>query len=73
MNTELELNNKIISLTNEIKKRYPELLKYIAEIPVKDVFESNFEINNKNLLDYYNTLKIIFDKYAAEHEDNKKK
>lgn len=71
MKTELEINDKIIRLTNEIRNKYPELLKYIAEIPVKDVFESNFEINNKNLLDYYNTLKIIFDKYATEHAEYK--
>ena len=73
MNTESEINNKIISLVNEIKDKYPELAKYIAEIPVKDVFKDSSEISNKNLLDYYNTLKTIFDKYAAEHAGYKKK
>ena len=48
-----------------------KLLKYIAEIPVKDVFETNYEINNKHLLDYYNTLKIILEKYEKEHSPNK--
>lgn len=67
MKTELEINNDILFITNEIKNTYPELLKYIGEIPVKDVFETNFEVNTKNLLDYYNTLKIIFDEYALKH------
>lgn len=70
MKTELNINNDILRLTNEIKNTYPELLKYISEIPVKDVFKLNFEINSKNLLGYYNTLKIILEKYKAEHLSN---
>ena len=70
MKTELNINNDILRLTNEIENTYPELLKYISEIPVKDVFESTFEINSKNLLGYYNTLKIILEKYKAEHLSN---
>ena len=67
MKVELEINNKILYLTNEIKKKYPELIKYIGEIPVKDVFTNSYEVNTKNLLDYYNTLKIIFDEYDLMH------
>lgn len=70
MKTELNINNDILRLTNEIENTYPELLKYISEIPVKDVFKLNFEINSKNLLGYYNTLKIILEKYKAEHLSN---
>ena len=70
MKTELDINNDILRLTNEIENTYPELLKYISEIPVKDVFKLNFEINSKNLLGYYNTLKIILEKYKAEHLSN---
>lgn len=70
MKTELNINNDILRLTNEIENTYPELLKYIAEIPVKDVFKLNFEINSKNILGYYNTLKIILEKYKAEHLSN---
>ena len=71
MQTEIEITEKILRLTNEMKNKYPELLKYIAEIPVKDVFETDYEINNKHLLDYYNTLKIILEKYEKEHSPNK--
>ena len=67
MKVELEVNNKIICLTSEIKKTYPELIKYINEIPVKDVFTTSYEVNTKNLLDYYNTLKIIFEEYGFKH------
>ena len=67
MKIELEVNNKILCLTNEIKTKYPELIKYIGEIPVKDVFTNNYEVNTKNLLDYYDTLKIIFNEYRLKH------
>jgi hypothetical protein len=70
MKTALEINNSILCLTNEIKKTYPELIKYIAEIPVKDVFTTSYQVNTKNLLDYYNTLEIIFYEYALKHNKN---
>jgi hypothetical protein len=67
MKIELEVNTKILCLTNEMKAKYPELIKYIGEIPVKDVFTNNYEVNTKNLLDYYNTLKKIFNEYRLKH------
>lgn len=65
MNTKIELQQKIISITAKIHKEFPELSKHISEIPINDSEED--EINIKNLEDYYHSLKEIVNKYAKTH------
>ncbi len=62
---ELDLDKKILNITNIIYKEYPELVKYITEIP-----ESNSkgqEFNVENLQRYYGSLQDIINKYSLTH------
>ena len=70
--TEKELNSKILEITMRIKNQYPELSKYLEEMPVTIPDEKHPEITLKNLNAYYNSLTTILNKYMLEHPTNKK-
>ena len=70
MKTEKELNDAILKITLKIKNDYPELSKYLSEIPVTIPNISNPEINNKALTNYYESLENIVEKYIPNHIDN---
>jgi hypothetical protein len=63
MKTEKELNTAILEITMKIEKQFPELSKYILEMPVTIPNMENPEINRKALQDYYNSLKIMLKDY----------
>jgi hypothetical protein len=67
MKTENELNEKILKTTMFIRKEYPELSKYLLEMPETIPDVKNPEMNKKVLKDYLNSLKEILDKYAPNH------
>lgn len=69
--TEKDLNSKILQITLKINDQYPELSKYLEEMPVTIPDEKNPEITIKNLLTYYDSLNTILNKYILEHSDNK--
>jgi hypothetical protein len=62
METEKELNEKILAKTLEIQQKHPELCEFLNEMPVTIPNESNPEINIKNLKDYYESLNQILKK-----------
>jgi hypothetical protein len=62
-----ELNIRILKITMLIRKEYPELSKYLLEIPETIPGIESPEINSKVLKEYLNTLKEILDKYAPNH------
>lgn len=66
MKSKIELEQKIIRITAKIHEEFPELSKYIIEIPVHD--SEADEINLKNLEDYYDSLEEIVSKYAKTHK-----
>ncbi len=68
---EKDLNSKILKITLKINDQYPELSKYLEEMPVTIPDEKNPEITIKNLLTYFDSLNIILNKYILEHSDNK--
>jgi len=70
MRTIKELNTDIINITMRIHKYYPELSKYIKEIPVKG-FTTDKDVNIDNLVDYYNSLAMMVKKYAITHVSRK--
>ena len=70
MKTEKELNDAILKITLKIQNDYPELSKYLSEIPVTIPNISNPEINNKVLTNYYESLENIVEKYIPNHIDN---
>lgn len=67
MKTEKELNSDILKITMAIQERFPELTKFIAEMPVTIPDTENPEINIKNLTDYYNSLEALLKKYDNNH------
>lgn len=67
MKTEKELNEAILKITMAIRDNYPELSKYLNEMPVTIPISENPEINIQNLQDYFNSLDAIFRKYVMNH------
>ncbi len=63
MKAELEWNKRILLLTLNINVLYPELAKFIEEMPVTIPDESNPTINLKILKEYYYTLFDLVKKY----------
>jgi len=67
MKTENELNADILKITTTIKQEFPELLKYLNEMPVTIPNSAHPEINIKALADYYNSLCTLMKDYAVSH------
>lgn len=67
MKTETDLEKEIIVITMKIQSEYPELSKYIKEMPI-NILESNTDaINNKHMEEYYNSLVELLAEYAKTH------
>jgi len=69
MKTELELNEMILDITNNIRDKHPELLKYMDEMPITVPYEENPEIVNLTLTNYHESLKVLL----KDYEDNSTK
>lgn len=67
MKTESELNADILKITMIIQEIFPELSKYLVEMPVTIPDDISPEINLKNLKDYYDSLDNLLKKYADNH------
>lgn len=61
-----QLNMDILNITMKIHQDYPELSKYINEMPVKG-FNTAKEVSVQNLDDYRNSLLMMLKKYAITH------
>ena len=70
METEKEINEKILKVTMVIQENYPELSKYLNEMPITIPIDSLPEVNVQNLQKYYETLVGLFRNYVAEHQLN---
>lgn len=73
MKTEKQLNAEILEMTMEIQERFPELSKYIAEMPITIPNATSPEINIKVLQEYYDSLAILLKDYAVNHGSRSKK
>ncbi|MBK6834312.1 MAG: hypothetical protein IPG89_08590 [Bacteroidetes bacterium] len=65
---EQRINANILSITMLIKDKYPELSKYIEEMPVTIPIDNDPEITLKNLNTYLDSLSTLLNKYKAEQE-----
>jgi hypothetical protein len=70
METEAEINAKIMKLTMVIQENYPELSKFLNEMPISIPVDNQPEVNLENLQKYHETLLNLFRKYVAEHQLN---
>lgn len=64
MKTEAQLNADILKITLMIREKYPELSKYVSEMPITIPDVESPEINAKILTDYYDSLEAIVENYA---------
>ena len=64
---EKELNSKILKTTLIIRSKYPELLKYLDEMPDTISTEKDPKITLTILSSYYESLSSILKKYKSEH------
>ncbi len=64
METEKDLNAKILEITMQIQENHPELSKLLDEMPVTIPNEGNPEIKVKNLKEYYLSLTNLLKKYV---------
>jgi len=62
-----DLNSKILNMTMTIMDKYPELSKYLEEMPVTIPNTDNPEITISNLKNYYESLNALMNKYKNEH------
>lgn len=67
MKTEEELNRDIVRITQKIADTYPELTKFINEIPVKITGSYGSKITKKNLIEYCSSLEDILNDYSKTH------
>lgn len=68
MKTEKDLDTAILKITLEIKEKYPELSKYVLEMPVTIPTIENPEVNRKALQDYYNSLEALLNDYVENQQ-----
>jgi hypothetical protein len=71
MKTEQELTNDILKITMMINEKFPELSKYITEMPVTIPDTDNPEINIENLSGYKESLEALLKKYEKGTQKNK--
>ena len=67
MKTEKELDTDILKITVKIKEQFPELSKYVLEMPVTMPSVENPEMNGKALEDYYESLETLLKDYTENH------
>ena len=61
-----DLNIKIMRVTQEIKDHYPELTKFLEEMPVTVPDEKDATITLRSLKSYYDSLNSILNNYISE-------
>ena len=63
---ENDLNSKILNITMRINDHYPELSKYLEEMPVTVPSEKDPEITLNQLKSYYESLNSLLQKYKVD-------
>ena len=70
MKSEEVINEKILKITAVIHDNYPELSKYLNELPVTIPNEENPKLNLQSLELYYESLVYLLRNYVTEHQLN---
>ncbi|WP_308990892.1 hypothetical protein QLS71_012320 [Mariniflexile litorale] len=73
MKTKAELEQDIISITIKIHTEFPELSKYIAEMPENESGRDTDRMSKKNFKEYYNSLLELLLEYSKTHSANNAK
>jgi DNA repair ATPase RecN len=65
------LTSSIFKITNKMDSDFPELLKYINELPEQLTSQKKKDINCSDLEDYLDSLKQLMTQYAQQHLNKK--
>ena len=68
MDKEVEIKAKIDEIKKIIQEKYPELLKFLNEIEVNKSEDNNNKEALKNLLENYNSIKSLLNKYIENQK-----
>jgi hypothetical protein len=71
MKTKTEWDQAIMNITMRIHQEFPELSKYVREMPVGDSDKHKDSINIRDLEDYYNSLDELVNNYSKTHMEKK--
>jgi hypothetical protein len=71
MKTKAELEKDIIKITMNIHRKFPELTKYISEIPETFSKNDNNQVDTRLFKEYYNSLEEVVSEYAKTHVTKK--
>ncbi len=71
MKTKAQLDQDIINITMKINAEFPELYKFIPEMPMNFSENRNDTISSKNLEDYYDSLVNLYAHYTKTHTISK--
>ena len=66
-----KINADILKITMEIQNSYPEIAKYLNEMPVTLPDLKDPLINRKAMQDYYDSLCVLLKKYSTNHNKEK--
>lgn len=67
MKTTKDLTENISKITTTIRAEFPELLKFLNEMPETIPNVVNPEITRQSLAEYFNSLENLLWKYARNH------
>jgi hypothetical protein len=67
---EKDLNSRILEITLTIQNNYPELSKFIEEMPVTIPVEADQQITINHLKSYYESLVSMLARYKLDHPAN---
>tara|TARA_R110000772_G_scaffold34936_7_gene84516 strand:- start:450 stop:653 length:204 start_codon:yes stop_codon:yes gene_type:complete len=67
MESQNDLNNNIRLTTLKIQEEYPELIKYLNEIPSNFLSNKEKGINSNELKGYLDSLNNLLETYAKKH------
>lgn len=71
MKTEIELEEAILDILKKISTEFPELIKYINEMPISISRSNSQSITNTELEAYFNSLYEIHSEYSNTHSSLK--
>jgi hypothetical protein len=73
MKTAAEWEHDIANITLKIHNEFPELSKYISEMPDSFSEKDNDELDTKHFKEYYNSLEELIFEYNKTHEAKNEK
>ena len=66
MKTESEIGADIFVIMARIRAEFPELMKYLLEMPVRKMDSTGLGVSIEGLAEYHHSLINLVDKYAME-------